>query len=268
MLWIVGLVLVLAGVGLFAASSSQRRKLGVMQGTQTSSAAELASLAQSVAREIGAGSFAEVAELKGTVRCSSPLTSELSSTPCVHYSMRVTREYEETTVDTDAKGNQTPREQRGSETVAQNTRSCAFEVEDATGTIAVDPAGAAITGEKVLERFEQGEPRSPTLTIGRWRLDLGSLARGGGRRTVGFRYEETIVPLGKPVYVLGEASDAGGSLAVRKPAKKGGPFIVSVKSEEELTRSAAGANRGLSIAAAVAGAAGLIVAVLDLLGII
>lgn len=240
-----------------------------MQQTRTSSAAELASLAQSVAREIGAGSFAEAAELKGAVRCSTPLTAELSGTPCVYYSMRVTREYEETEWRSDDKGNQTPRVERRSETVAQNARSCAFEVEDSTGSVAVDPAGAEVTGEKVLDRFEQGEPGSPTISLGRWKLDLGPLPRGGGgRRTLGYRYEETVVPLGRQIYVLGEASDAGGRLAVRKPAKKGTSFIVSLKSEEELTRSAAGANRGLAIGAAVAGAAGAVVTVLDLLGII
>ena len=132
----------------------------------------------------------------------------------------------------------------------------------------LDPAGAAITGQKVLDSFEHGEPRSPALAIGRWRFDLGSIARGGGRRTIGYKYEETIVPLGAPIYVLGEASDAGGRLAMRKPAAKGGSFIVSVRSEEDLSRSAARAGKGLSIAAAVTGAAGLLLAALDLLGII
>ncbi len=268
MLWIVGVVLVLIGVGLFLAASSQKKKLDLMQGTQTSTAAELASLAQSVAKDIGAGSFAEVAEVKGTIRCASPLVSELANAPCVHYAMHVTREYEETYWDTDSKGNRVQKHRRGSETVSENTRSCAFEVEDATGRITVDPSGAAMTGEKAYDRFEPGEPRSPNLNIGRWRFDLGSVTLGSGRRTLGYKYEETIVPVGKPIYVLGEASDAGGSLSVRKPTKKGASFIVSLKSEEELTRSAAGSTKGLTIGAAIAAAAGVVVAVLDLLGVI
>jgi hypothetical protein len=91
---------------------------------------------------------------------------------------------------------------------------------------------------------------------------------GGGRRTLGYKYEEQIVPVGKPIYVLGEASDAGGQLAIRKPTKKGTSFIVSLKSEEELTRSAAGTATGLTVGAAIAAVAGVIVALLDLLGVI
>jgi hypothetical protein len=268
MLWIVGVVLVLIGVGLFLAASSQKKKLDLMQGTQTSATAELASLAQSVAKDIGAGSFAEVAEVKGTIRCDSPLISELANAPCVYYSMQVTREYEEAYWETDSKGNKVQKHRRGSETVSQNTRSCAFDVEDATGRVTVDPAGAAITGEKVYDRFEPGEPSSPAVSIGRWRFDMGSVKLGSGRRTLGYKYEESIVPVGKPIYVLGEAADAGGKLAVRKPTKKGTSFIVSLKTEEELTRSAQGSNKGLTIGAAVAAAAGVVVAVLDLLGVI
>lgn len=268
MLWIVGVVLVLIGVGLFLAATSQKKKLDLMQGTQTAAAAELSSLAQSVAKDIGAGSFAEIAEVKGTIRCESPLISELANAPCVYYSMHVSREYEETYWDTDSKGNRVQKHRRGSETVSQNTRSCAFVVEDATGRVKVDPTGAAITGEKVYDRFEPGEPSSPAVSVGRWSFDLGSVRLGSGRRTLGYKYEESIVPVGKPIYVLGEAADSGGELAVRKPSKKDTSFIVSLKSEEELTRSAKGSSKGLTIAAAIAAAAGAVVTVLDLLGVI
>jgi len=268
MLWILGVVLVLGGVALFAGASSQRKKLGLMQGTQTSTAADLTSLAASVAKDIGAGSFAEVAEVKGTIRCEQPLTSELANTPCIYYSMHVSREYEETYWDTDSKGNRVQKTRRGSDTVSQNTRSCPFQVEDATGRLTVDPSGAALTGEKVYDRFEPGEPRSTSLNIGRWRFDLGSFAMGTGRRTLGYKYEETIVPIGRPIYVLGEATDSGGQLTIRKPTKKGTTFIVSLKSEEELTRSAAGTSKGLTIAAAIVAVAGVVIAVLSLLKVI
>jgi len=268
MLWIVGVVLVLVAAGLLLAAGAQRRKLDLMTGTQTTTAGELKTLSESVAKDIGAGSFAETAEVKGTIRCEQPLTSELTSTPCVYYEMRVTREYEETYWDTDTKGNRTQRHRRGSENVSQNTRSCPFDVEDSTGRVAVDPAGAAINSEKVYDRFEPGEPRGTSLSIGRWSLNLASLALGAGRRTLGYKYEEKVVPLGRLIYVLGEASDAGGRLSIRKPTKKDVSFIVSLKSEEELTRSASGTNRGLTIAAGVLAVGGVVVGVLDLLGII
>jgi hypothetical protein len=268
MLWIVGAILVLAAVGLFIAASAQKRKLDLMAGTQTSNAADVRSLADSVAKDIGAGSFAEATEVKGTVQCEHPLTAELTDTPCVYYEMRVTREYEETYWDTDSKGNRVQRHRRGSEAVSQNSRSCVFDVEDATGRIAVDPTGASISADKVYDRFEPGEPRSTSLAVGRWRFDLASVALAGGRRTLGYKYVEKVIPLGKPIYVLGEASDAGGQLSIRKPTKKGVGFIVSMKSEEELSRGAATANRWLTAGAAVTGLGGLVVVVLDVLGVI
>jgi hypothetical protein len=268
MLWILGVVLVLIGVGLYFGAASQRRKLGLMQATQTSNAADLKSLAQSVAKDIGAGSFAEVAEVKGTIRCDNPLVSELTNTPCIFYNTHVSREYEETYWDTDSKGNRVQRTRRGSDTVSQNTRTCAFDVEDATGRIPVDPTGASITGEKVYDRFEPGEPSNTNISIGRFRLNLSSLTLGAGRRTLGYKYEEWLVPLGRAIYVLGEASDSAGGLVIRKPTKKGTTFIVSTKSEEELTKSAAGTSTGLTVGAAIAAAAGIVIAVLSLLRVI
>ena len=268
-MWIVGAVLVLVAIGLFAGSSVQKRKLGLMQATQTASAAELQSLAQSVAKEIGAGSFAEVTELKGTIRADHPLVSELAQLECVYYSMRVSREYEETYWDTDPKGNRVRKTRRGSEVVSQNTRQVPFEVQDASGGMRVEPEGATFVAEKALSRFDPGEPGSGSLSSGRWSLALGTLPLlGSGRRTLGYRYEEEILPVGRSVYVLGEASDAGGTLAVRKPSKKGMRFMVSLKSEEELVRGAAGLSRALAIAAGVLGAAGIVLAALDLAGVL
>jgi hypothetical protein len=68
--------------------------------------------------------------------------------------------------------------------------------------------------------------------------------------------------------VLGEAMDAGGALAVRKPAKKDARFLISVRSEEELVRKAGSAVKGLSIAAAVCLVVGVALAALAFLGII
>ena len=127
---------------------------------ETSTAAELRSMAQTVAGEIGAGSFNQMVEVKGVIRCEQPLQSELTRAPCVHYQMKVTREYEETHWETDANNNRVRRDRRGSETVAENTRSCTFEVEDSTGRVSVDPTGAKMISERVCDRFERESPRA------------------------------------------------------------------------------------------------------------
>jgi hypothetical protein len=269
-LWIFGLVLLALAAGLLIAASSQKKRLDLMSTTETATAAELRSLAESVASEIGAGSFNQMVEVKGVIRCDQPLQAELTGAPCVHYSMQVIREYEETYWETDSNRNQVRRQRRASETVAQNTRSCPFEVEDATGRVGVDPTGASIIAEKVCDRFEAGEPRSGSLSIGGWRLDLGFALTDGGRRTLGYRYEEKIVPIGKPIYVVGEATDTGGQIVVRKPAtaarggKPAAGFLVSIKSEEQLTHAARRNAKWLVAGTVVSAAAGALMVVLGL----
>ena len=265
---IIGGVLLLAAVGLWFGSRSQKKKLGEIRMTQTSTAAELADLAAAVAKDIGAGSFNQISEVKGTIECAEPLTSELSQTRCVYYSMSVTREYEETYWEKDDKGNRVQRTRRGSESVAGNTRQVTFQVRDSTGTIAVDPQGASIGDEKVFSEFKQGDMRGPGQRFGSFSFDPGSFVSATGRRTIGYRFEESAIPLGRPIYVLGEAVDSDGRLRIRKPDKKGASFIVSLKSEEQLVQSARSSAKGLVVAAVIAAVLGVAGIVLGALKVI
>jgi len=259
---IIGALMVLVGAGLYFGSQGQKKKLGEIKGTETSTAAALAELAASVAKEIGPGSFNQIAEVKGTIECDTPLESELSQTACVHYSMKVTREYEETYWETDDKGNRQQKTRRGSETVADNTRSVPFFVRDSTGKIAVEPTGAKLDTEKVYSEFRPGENQDSGLRFGRYSFNPASFAAlAGGRRTLGYRFEESALPLNRPVYVLGEAVDKEGYLQVRKPDQKGASFIVSLKSEEQLVKGAQSSAKGMYIAA-------IVVAVLGVAGIV
>ena len=265
MSYAVGIVLVLIAVGLFFGSRAQKKKLTQIKAAETTTAAELADLAAAVAKDIGAGSFNQIAEVKGGIECTEPLVSELSQTKCVYYSMSVTREYEETYWETDDKGSKVQRTRRGSESVASNSRSISFLVRDATGTISVDPDGASFVDEKVFSRFEQGDIRGAGLRFGSYNLTLGSLAMQADRRTLGYRFEESAIPVGRPIYVLGEAVDSDGRLRIRKPDKKGASFIVSLKSEEQLVKGAQSSAVGLKVGAAVAVVAGIACLVLAIL---
>jgi hypothetical protein len=259
---IIGAFMALAGVGLYFGSQWQKRKLDAIQGTETSTAAELAETADSVAKEIGRGSFNQIAEVKGTIECDQPMESELSQTECIHYTMKVTREYEETYWDTDDKGNRRQKTRRGSETVADNTRSVAFFLRDSTGRIEVDPNGAALDTEKVFSEFQPGENQSNGFQFGKFNFNPAAFAAlAGSKRTLGYRFEESAIPVGRSAYVLGEAVDSDGRLRIRKPEKKGASFIISLKSEEQLVRGARSSAKGMLIAAVIAailGVAGLV----------
>jgi hypothetical protein len=250
---------------LFFSGRSQGKKALDIASTETSTAAGMAQEAADVAREIGAGSFTKVAEVKGTVECSAPLMAEMSGIDCVWYRSTVVREYEESYTESDSEGRTKTGTRRGSETVSTNERRIRFMVRDATGTTEVDPDGGPIDGERVLSRFEQGEV-GPALSIGGFSLSLSAI--GGGRRTLGYKIEEWALPLGARVYVLGEAKDEDGALRIAKPAAKGGRFIITMKSEEQLLSSAKTGSKVLNIIAAVLVAGAVVTLALVVLGII
>ena len=230
--------IIVAGIGaaLLFIRIGQVKKGSLIAGTETSKIGELQETSKSIAQEIGAGSFNQFVELKGSIMCETPLISELAKTPCVHYSMTVSREWEETYWDKDSEGRSVQRTRRGSDTVASNSRSIPFEVNDGTGAIRVDPAEAEFITEKAFSQFQPGEVQGTTLRLGSLAFNIGGIALGGGRRTIGYRYEEQIIPVNRDIYILGEAVDSTGALTVRKPSDKGKKFIISIKSEEALMK--------------------------------
>src|SRR5690348_15128046 len=129
-------------------------KTNLMQSVATANAAELSKLLPG-----------EMLELKGTIRCASPLTSEYVNKACVWYSAQMTREYEHRQKDSD--GNWETNRQ--SETVSSNTQFTPFFVQDATGQTEVHLDGAEIDAPVILDRFEDkaSEGNSgPSISIG------------------------------------------------------------------------------------------------------
>lgn len=251
-------------VVLFFVGKGQGKKALDIASTETSTAAGLAREAGEVAAEIGPGSFTKIAELKGTIASEAPLKAEMSGSACVWYRSTVTREYEESYTERDSDGKTRSGTRRGSETVSSNERRISFMVRDETGSVEVDPEGASLDGVQVLSRFEQGDV-GPAIAIGGFRLSLGALT--GGRRTIGYKLEERALLLGTRIYVLGEARDDGGRLRVSKPAAKGGRFIISSKSEEQLLASAKTGSRTLNILSALFLAGGAVIALLMVMGV-
>jgi len=256
---IAGVVLLLLCAGLLLARRSQQRKLREIAGTETSTVQGLLDAAKYVAERLGeAGSFSQMAELKGTIRCDSPLTSEIAGQSCAYYQMRVTREYEEEYWENDDRhGTRVRRTRRGSEQVAGNSQMVPFWLEDATGRILVNPEHAEIDTVKVVDRFEPAHDSGGhgVLRLGGFHLEVGIPL--SGRRTLGYHFEERVLPLDRRVYILGEVHDAPGQLVVERPKERGRSFIISLKSEEDLIRSTEATARHLLIGAVASGAAGI-----------
>jgi hypothetical protein len=273
---IIGIICIVAAGGVLYNYFSNKKRLEEITAVETSTAGSLQAICQGVADEIGAGSFQQQTEVKGVVECDQPLESELAKQPCVHYRMSVEREWEEDyeevyTVTDPETGREEQRTRqatrRGSETVSSNSRSIPFVVRDETGTIAVDPEDAKLDTEQVVDRFEpQSAASGGTISFGGMSFSVGSSDRGARRRTLGYRFKEWILPLNRPVYILGQASDKSGQLRIQKPTDKG-KFIISLKSEEELLKSAKTGMTWSLIASIILFLAGVVLVILHFAGV-
>lgn len=253
---IVGGVLLVIGVVLVFVLRSQQGKLADIIGTETTTVASLKDLLKEF-RERGGGQFQHQAELNGVIETENPLVSELAGQECVHYRMRVEREWEEDYWETDSRtGRRERRTRRGSDAMASNERSVPFDLRDETGVIGVDPQGADIETTQVVDRFEPGEWRGETLSFGGFSLSLGGML-SGGRRTLGYRFQEWLTPLGQKAYLLGTIRDTNGELRVCRAPEGKSRFLVSLRSEEELVRSIRGAVTWLQVGIGVCLVGGL-----------
>jgi E3 Ubiquitin ligase len=206
--------LVAGGVILYFRNRT-KQKSALMSQTETSASADVSGLAPGT-----------LVEVKGTLRCEAPLTSEMAGTSCAYYSSKVIREYMERDYDDDDGGSD-----RRSEVIAQNEQFAPFVVEDGSGTVAVNAEGAEVDARQVVNRFDRDTGNEGSFSLGGMTINLG-----GGERTIGYRYTESILPIDAPVYVLGTVQEGGG-IGAPASGEEGHRFVVSHRSEEALGQS-------------------------------
>lgn len=188
--------LIVGGV-LFGKWRALRENAATMRETQTTETARVPN--------VPPGGLVEV---KGTLRCEEPLTSEMSNERCAYFRDRVLE----------------VRRRRGehgsyrSETaVSDEERSTPFFVEDATGRVLVRPEGAEVDARISVDRFVEAN-------------------EGVFSNKLGERYVEGILPVDAPVYVLGVAGPDG-SIGAPDPENGRARFIISHRAEEALEGS-------------------------------
>lgn len=150
--------------------------------------------------------------------------------------------------------------------MSQNARMVPSWIQDQTGRIKVDPAGASIEGVQVIDQFQPEDLRRPqqALSLGSFAFQLDTRSITDNRRTLGYRFREVILPLEQNIYILGSANEASGELTIQKPREKGQKFIISVKSEEELLASSRSTMKWLQIGAIGCMGLGLILLIMSL----
>ena len=135
---------------------------------------------------------------------------------------------------------------RSSDRVSDNRQEAEFHLADGSNRVRIDPRGGSLALARVVERFEQPQAveQGAGLSWGGFSLSLSTF-RGSDRRTLGYRFIEEVLALDAPLYALGEACDTDEGLVLRKPEgdEKKKPYILSMKSERELVRSAESAAK-------------------------
>ncbi len=214
---VLGVILLIVGAILFFIQRNQKQKVFSIKSARLMTAVELAETAGAVAEEIGGGSWRDYVKLWGEVTTPQPLRSEHKQEACVHFVSKVLREYEETVTTKDEDGKVKTERRRTSEIVSQNRQSLPFWLRDRTGTVKVDLEGAEIETIQILDEFRP--------------------ERSGN--TLGYRYQESILPIGRNVLVVGAVSDLTGEVMIGKPVQSAHKYLISLKDEETLAANTA-----------------------------
>lgn len=258
--WLAGIAGLVAACVCGVVAYRSRRKLHEMVTTETYTAHQLAELAAASATSVGPGLFVLKCEVVGPVQPGEAgvLRSELTSHECVWHSYRVTREYwgMRSVYDSSSGGRKTVPEKR-TEVVAEGRSQEDIVVADPTGSVPVRLGTAEIDGTlKTVDRYDRAEG-GMMLELGGLRLPLFDRTSRG---TIGYRYEEWVLPVGVRTYVLGTATDASGRIEIIEPS------IVSTMDEQQLIQESRAGHRTyapLAVVSAVAGVAFLLWAALS-----
>ena len=237
-------IFLVAGGVLLYFRNRTKQKSALMIQTETSNASDIGGIAPGT-----------LVEVKGTLRCDEPLTSEMAEKSCAYYSSTVTREYLR---DDDNDDNDVGSDRR-TEIIAQNVQFAPFMVEDDSGFVGVHAEGAEVDARQVMNRFDRNTGSEGSFSLGGVSVNLG-----GGERTIGYRYSESILPVDESVYVLGAVQE-GGTIGAPRSGEKGNRFVVSHRSEEAHTQSLGKTALWLGVGGAAALVLGVVLLVVGII---
>ncbi|MGI6253381.1 MAG: E3 ubiquitin ligase family protein [Aminivibrio sp.] len=230
----------LAAGGAYLAFVQSKKKEGLARELQFMKSTSLPELHESLKALDAEGlgdSFRDMVETNGSAETDGELKTPHSETPCAYFEASVTREYEQMETYTDKDGKVRTRRNKLYENVSSDKSSSPLYIADGGVRARIDLQGANLD-------LKSGEDRYEPFKEDRGYSFFGvNFTVPSGTRTLGFRYKERLIPLGQPLYVVGEIRKSGGELRIGKPSEKDKPFIVSVKSEEEVLDSMKGSAK-------------------------
>jgi hypothetical protein len=257
--YIIGALLILGGAALsfFVPRKINSRNIEI-KFMQTTPIGELKALLDHNEKE-GLQGYRHYVEVKGSAGSDSPEETPYSKRDVAYYQSYLYQVYEEVHTFRDDKGRTRRQVVKKESEMASQKSSNPITINDRqTGDkvyLDVSQSGLKLETLKTLDRFE------PVNNMKKYDFFSGIRFSNMGSRTLGFRMLEKTIPLGRQLYLLGEAWLEGNRIQMGKPGEKDKPFIVSVRSEEDIVQSNAKNSRAaliIGILIAVAGIAVMI----------
>ncbi|MEI9997986.1 MAG: LemA family protein [Verrucomicrobiota bacterium] len=178
------------------------------------------------------GVFIGLLELKGAAQCERPLVSPLAELPCVYFAYAIEERWSRLveTRESDGRGGTrvVTRRETGWTTVDSRTAAAPFYLEDDTGSLGVQPAGARIEAPEVFDRecsrfdplyYAKGPP--------------GGIIDSDGVR----RFTERALAVHAQLFIVGQARERDDVVAPEIAADPKAPeFLISARSQEDVSR--------------------------------
>lgn len=188
-----------------------------------------------------AGVFMGTNEVTGTVDAPQSLVGPLSDSSCVWFRHEIAEEWRRTQSRM-VNGKPQMQVETGWKTLEESHQTLPeFWIVDDTGRLKIKPEGARVTATSTVdETCTYGEPlyeRGP----------VGSIPNSTNRR----RFTEEALVVGSPIFVLGPARLPDEGPAVPEMADGDGPFLISVRSEHQITSLYRWGARAALVAAVV-----------------
>ena len=250
---VVGGILIVVAIVLVVVHVLSKKKIGALLMARVVSLPELRASAANIASELGAGGFTEFVALEGSLLCDNPLISPLGGHECAYYSMEVRRRYEETYEERDDDGQVRIRTRQSSDTMSREQRNTDFELVVGDEQIPVMTKGLAYDAK--VETVDQFEPAMGYGMINFGGYSFESTMMGHGRETLGFQYEEYILPLDGRFTIVGQVRESNGELVLGD----GGPlFNISRDTRDAQIGASKSRAQWTSIASGVAALGGVV----------
>lgn len=240
---IIGVILIIVSIITFFTKNSKAKQLLTFSASESAKVGELDAMTKEVAKDDalgGGGFFNKDVKISGKIGAENPLTSELGKKECVWYSSKVTREYETEETETDSEGNKHIKRETHSEVVSDRQESTEFYIDDGTGRIFVSMDKLDFDYEESFDEFkpyEEVRKNDFQMNFGGIVINIGGTEadrNDNNVRTIGYRYKENIIPIGKQALVTGDARDADGKLKLYKPKEDYLKFMLRFGSETEI----------------------------------